>query len=95
MEIDMGILTAIMSFMGIGILALVQTIKTFLHAKDIVALIIAAVVSFGATAIVLTQMAVFTWVAFIVYGLIVFGEASGFYKLYSKLVNAMKSDTIK
>ena len=81
MHIDPAMVMAILMIGGIGVIGIVQTIKTWLKLSGGLALALTLVVSFGATALVLSQAHVFTWLAFVLYGLIVFGEASGLYKV--------------
>ena len=82
MTIDPAIVTAIMGILGIGVIGIIQVIKEFLKAEGVGGWVIAFVVSFIATAVVLLQMGAFAPLALIVYGLIVFGEATGLYRVF-------------
>jgi hypothetical protein len=84
MNIEPGIVTAIMALFGIGVIGIIQMLKVFLKLDGLGAKILAFVVSFGATAIYLLQIKTFTVLALVIYGLIVFGEASGLYKVFNK-----------
>ena len=83
MNIDNGIVTAIMALFGIGVIGIIQTLKVFLKLDGLGAKILAFVVSFGATAVYLLQVNAFTVLALVIYGLLVFGEASGLYKTFN------------
>jgi len=84
MKIDPGIVTAIMALFGIGV---IQTLKVLLKLSDVGAKVLAFIVSFGATAIYLLQTHIFTMLALVIYGLIVFAEASGLYKVFKSSKN--------
>lgn len=84
MIIDPNIVFAILALFGIGVLGIVQTLKTLLKLDGTGAIILTFVVSFGATAIYLFQTHIFTVPAFIIYGLLVAGEASGLYRVVKK-----------
>ena len=84
MTVDPTMVTAIMAILGVGVIGIIQTIKVFLKAEGVGAYLIAFVVSFAATAFTLLQAGVFTIPALIIYGLIVFGEASGLYKVFNR-----------
>jgi hypothetical protein len=84
MIVDPNIVFAILALFGIGVLGIVQTLKTLLKLDGTGAIILTFVVSFGATAIYLFQAHIFTIPAFIIYSLIVSGEASGLYKIVKK-----------
>jgi len=81
MQVDPAIVLAIM---GIGVIGIIETIKRLTGLAGIGAIILAFAVSFGATAYYLYQAGTFTIIALILYGLIVFGEASGLYHIFSK-----------
>jgi len=87
MKIDPGIVTAIMALFGIGVIGVIQTLKVLLKLSDVGAKILAFIVSFGATAIYLLQTHIFTMLALVIYGLIVFAEASGLYKVFKSSKN--------
>jgi hypothetical protein len=81
MVVQPEIVAAIMAIFGIGVIGIIQTIKNLLHLEGTGAYILTAVVSFGATAAYLFQAHIFTVLGLIIYGAIVFGEASGLYKV--------------
>ena len=83
MIIDPAIVTAIMALFGIGVIGIVQTLKKLLKLDGVGAIILTAVVSFAATGAYLVQAHIFTVIALVVYGAIVFGEASGLYKVFN------------
>jgi len=84
MTVDPAVVTAIMALFGMGVIGIVQTLKRILHVEGIGAIILTVVVSFAATAIYLLQAQMFSVLALIVYGFIVFGEASGLYHVFSR-----------
>ena len=84
MTIDPNIVFAILALFGIGVLGIVETLKKLLKLDGLGAIILTFVVSFGATAIYLLQAHTFTIAAFIIYGFVVAGEASGLYKFFKK-----------
>jgi len=84
MVVDYGIVTAIMTILGIGLIGIIQVVKEFLHAEGLGGWAIAFILSFVASAVVLLQAGLFTPLALIVYGLIAFGEATGLYRVYTK-----------
>jgi hypothetical protein len=86
MIVDSSIVFAILAIFGIGVLGVVQTLKNLLKLDGTGALILTAVVSFAATAAYLIQAHTFAWPNLIIYGLLVFGEASGLYKIVKKPV---------
>ena len=87
MQPDPTVITAIMALFGIGVIGIIEFIKRILKTEGqaVVNFVIAFVVSFGATAAYLVQAQSFSIIALIVYGLIVFGEASGLYHVYAKM----------
>ena len=84
MNVDQTVLTAIMGLFGVGVIGIIQTIKNLLKAEGPLAILIAILVSFGATAAILVQTGAFSILALVVYGLIVFGEASGLYRVFNR-----------
>lgn len=84
MQIDYGTVTAIMAIFGVGLLGIIQTVKTLLKLQDIPAKILAFLCSGGATAVILVQTHAFNWLAFVLYTIIVYGEASGLYHIVPK-----------
>jgi len=81
MSIDPAIVTAIMALFGIGVIGIVQTLKNLLKLEGAAAIVLTFIVSFLATALYLFQAHLFSIVGLILYGLIVFGEASGLYRV--------------
>ena len=85
MNIDQNVLTAILTLLGGGIItAVVQAVKKWAKIgadNTWQARLLAFVLSFGGTAYVLVTMHVFTIVALLVYGAIVFGTTTGLYHL--------------
>ena len=84
MSVDPEIFAAIMAIFGVGVIGIVETVKRILKLDGAGALIATAVVSFGATAAYLVQTSSFAVVSLIIYGLIVFGEASGLYHVFKR-----------
>jgi hypothetical protein len=84
MIVDPNIVFAILALFGIGVLGIVQTLKTLLKLTGTGAIVLTFVVSFGATAIYLLQAHTFAIPTFIIYGLLVAGEASGLYRVVKK-----------
>jgi len=86
MQFDPTIVTAIMALFGIGVIGIIETIKRVLgtQGKKVVNLIITAVASLATTAAYLASSDIFTWSLFIIYGILVFGEASGLYHVFAK-----------
>ena len=86
MQVSPEIVTAIMAIFGIGVIGIVEFIKRIFGTagKTVVNFIITAVVSAGATAAYLVQADMFSIWAFIIYGILVFGEASGLYHVFAK-----------
>lgn len=84
MIISQEIFLAIMSVLGIGVIGIVQTLKNLLKLDGWKALVLTGLVSFAATAFYFVQVSSFTLVNLLVYGAIVFGEASGLYKVFNK-----------
>lgn len=83
MTIDQSVLSAILAVIGGGVVtAIVQAVKKWLKIEGgWQAMLLAAVLSLGATAYILLTLHVFTVAALALYGLIVFGEATGLYHL--------------
>ena len=81
MNIDPGIVMAILAIFGIGVIGIVQTLKRLLNLAGLGAILATAVVSFAATAVYLVQTNGFAIPAFLIYGAVVFGEASGLYHI--------------
>jgi hypothetical protein len=84
MNVDQTVVMAIMGLFGVGVIGIIQTLKNLLKAEGPAAMVIAVVVSFGATAAILVQTGAFSVLALIVYGLLVFGEASGLYRVFNR-----------
>ena len=86
MQIDPTIVTAIMALFGIGVIGIIETVKRIFGTagKAVVNLIITTAVSLAATAAYLAYSNIFTWPLFIIYGILVFGEASGLYHVFAK-----------
>ncbi len=83
MTIDQNVLSAILAVISGGVVtAIVQAVKKWLKIEGgWQAMLLAAVLSLGATAYILVTLHVFTVAALVLYGLIVFGEATGLYHL--------------
>ena len=80
MSIDQTVLAAVIAFIGGPLVSLlVQGIKTVLKLSGVGAIILTGVVALGGTAYVLVSLHAFTILAFIIYGAIVVGEATGLY----------------
>jgi len=86
MQIDPALVSAIMALFGIGVIGVIETVKRIFGTtgKAVLNLIITAVVSLAATAAYLAYSNIFTWPLFIIYGILVFGEASGLYHIFAK-----------
>lgn len=86
MEGNPEIVMAIMALFGIGVIGIVEFIKRILRTEGqtVINFAITAVVSFAATAAYLAKADIFSIGALILYGFIVFGEASGLYHIYAK-----------
>ena len=89
MQFSPEIVAAIMALFGVGIIGIIEGIKSVIKAivkksslPPVLNLGIAAAASFGATAIFLLQAGLFSVLALIGYGVIVFGEATGLYYIY-------------
>jgi len=80
------IVLAIMAIFGVGVIGVVEFIKRILktEGQTIVNFVITGAVSFAATAAYLLKADLFSIGALILYGVIVFGEASGLYHVYAK-----------
>lgn len=83
MTIQPGIVAAIMAILGIGVIGIIQTLKRIFKLEGVGAIVLTIVVSFGATALYLVQASIFSVLGLVVYGAIVFGEASGLYHVFS------------
>jgi hypothetical protein len=86
MQIDQTVVTAILALLGSGIVtALVQALKTWLKStwfgSDAGARVLAGVLSIGGTAYVLISQHIFTILALVIYGAVVFGSSTGLFKL--------------
>ena len=81
MEINTAIVVAIMASLGIGVIGIVKMLKDLFKLAGLGAKILTLVVSFAATGAYLVQAEMFSVVALIVYGILVFGEASGLYRV--------------
>ena len=84
MIVDQAVVAGIMAIFGIGVIGIIEALKNLLKLSGLGAKILAFVVSFGATAAYLTQAGIFTVLALVIYGLIVFGEATGLYYVFTK-----------
>jgi len=84
MIVSKEIFYAILGIFGIGVMGIIQSLKKLLKLDGWKALILAGIISFGATAIVLSQMSMLGLLNFLVYGALVFGEASGLYKVFTE-----------
>ena len=81
---DNNVLLAILGLFGIGVVGITEMVKRFLNWDGVLAYIISAVVSAGATAYVLLTTNIFSWVGFALYTVLVFLEANGLYKVIKK-----------
>jgi len=83
MTVDQNVLSAILAVISGGVVtAIVQAVKKWLKIEGgWQAMLLAAVLSLGATAYILVTLHVFTVAALVLYGLIVFGESTGLYHL--------------
>ena len=80
--IDPIVVAAILALLGSGIVtALVQAIKTWLKIQGGWAMVLAAVLSIGASAYVLIQQNIFTMIGLVIYSAVVFGSSTGLFKL--------------
>jgi len=84
MEVQAEIVVAILAFFGIGLIGVIETFKRILKLDGLGAYILTAVISIAATAVTLIQTKMFSVPALIVYSFLVFGEASGLYKVIKK-----------
>ena len=84
MELDPGIVMAILAIFGVGVIGIVQTLKRLLKLTGAGAIAMTAVVSFAATALYLSQTGAFAIPVLLLYGAVVFGEASGLYHVIVK-----------
>ena len=83
-EFNAAIIAAILGFVGIGILGFTEMIKRLFKAGGIWGYVISFAVSAIATAIILAQMSMFSWLYFALYTIAVFLEANGIYKVARK-----------
>lgn len=81
---DPTIVTAILALYGIGLIPVINKLKKWLKVEDKPALLLVFVCSAAGTAIVLVTTGTFAWLAFGVYTVAVFGEATGLYKVTKK-----------
>jgi len=84
MQIQPEIITAILALFGIGVIGIIQTLKRLLKLDGTGAIVLTFIVSFVATAVYLIQAHTFSLLALLIYGLLVFGEASGLYHVFKK-----------
>ena len=84
MTLDPGIAMAILAIAGIGVIGIVETLKRILKLTGAGALALTAIVSFAASAAYLAQTGAFAIPALILYGVVVFGEASGLYHVIQR-----------
>jgi len=83
-DVNPTTVTAIMALFGIGVIGIIEMLKGLLKLTGLGAKILTFVVSFAATAAYLFQAEMFSILALVIYGLIVFGEASGLYRVFKK-----------
>lgn len=81
MQIDLTVVAAIL---GVGLMGIIQTLKRILKLQGVGAIVLTLIVSFLATAVYLLTVNQFDLIALIVYGFLVFGEASGLYHILKK-----------
>lgn len=83
--IDPLVVTAIVSLVGGGIASLItQIIKNALKISGVAAVVLTAVVCLGCTAVYFLIIAPpFILGSFIVYSVVVFGEATGYYHFFA------------
>jgi hypothetical protein len=81
MSIDYTVVAVILAVFGIGLVGIIQTIKSLLKLSGLAAYVLAFLCSAGATAFTLLQTHTFSILALVVYTFIVFGEATGLYKV--------------
>ena len=84
MTLDPGIVMAILAIFGIGVIGVVETLKRILKLTGVGALALTALVSLTATAVYLAQTHAFAIPALLLYGAVVFGEASGLYHVIQR-----------
>ena len=86
MTVDPNVVWMVLALFGIGggLIGVIQTLKRILKLNGIGAIVLTAVCSFVATGIVLATSGTFTVVSLLIYGAIVFGEASGLYHVFTK-----------
>jgi len=84
MTADPQTVSAIMAIFGIGVIGIIQTLKRILKLGGAGSIIATVFVSFAATAAYLVQAHIFSVLALIIYGLLVFGEASGLYHVVKR-----------
>lgn len=84
MQVQPEVVTAIMALFGIGLIGIIQTLKRILKLEGFGAIILTFIVSFLATALYLAYIGQFSVLTLVVYGFIVFGEASGLYHVLKR-----------
>jgi len=84
MQVQPEVVTAIIAFFGIGLVGIVQTLKRILKVEGWGAIILTFIVSFLATGIYLAYAQMFSVLTLVIYGFVVFGEASGLYHVLKK-----------
>jgi len=83
---DLAVVMSIMTtgIAGISVAGLIEMIKRFLKWTDFKVYIIALGVSAGAVVAYLLALKMFDWTLFAGYTILVFGQASGLYKMVKK-----------
>ena len=86
MQVDPNVVWTILALFGVGggLVGVIQTLKRILKLEGVGAIVLTAVCSVIATAVVLLVSHVFSILGLIVYSFIVFGEASGLYHVFSR-----------
>ena len=86
MTINPEIVLAIMAILGIGVIGIIELIKRIFktEGKATINFIIAGIVSLGSTAFYFYQAGDLTLWNVVLYGAIVFGEATGLYHVFRK-----------
>lgn len=78
---DPAVLAAILGLFGIGLVYVVNLLKSLFRVSDKPAVLLVLVVSAAATAGILLATGAFSWLGLLVYTAAVFGEMTGWYKL--------------
>jgi len=92
-EIDDAVVDAItnLAIFGFVLFAAIQAIKEWLKIKGVLVIVLSAVCSFLYTGFYLLQNEAFSWLAFVVYGILVTAEANGFYKIVKPIIKLLLS----